>query len=392
MPQLAAEVAWPLTLVLAWAMGELAQRLARVPRISTYAVVGFLLSLPAVGVLPSVPSSGILLLAHIAFGLVLFESGYRIHLRWFRANPWIVATSLVESLLTFWAVLALVRWQGIPMESARLIAALSMATSPATVVRVVNELRSSGQVTERVLHLSALNCALAVLVFKVIVGMSPIAPGGTILVAAQEVVLVLLGSVLTGILMGALVPAVLRAVRRTGQDSTLAYALAVILLASINHALALSPVLATLTLGIVSRNRRVFLTPSERGFGVLGAMLSVLLFTFVAVTVEWHQLRSGLGLGLALILVRQLAKVSGSTLFAFLSGTSWRKGALTGVALAPMSAIVILVLEETRSLGVSLFNELAPLAAAALLLEIVGPILVGRALRFAHEVNDGEGT
>jgi hypothetical protein len=36
-----------------------------------------------------------------------------------------------------------------------MLASLSMATSPATVVRVINEQRSSGQVTERVLHLCA---------------------------------------------------------------------------------------------------------------------------------------------------------------------------------------------------------------------------------------------
>jgi hypothetical protein len=47
---------------------------------------------------------------------------------------------------------------------------------------------------------------------------------------------------------------------------------------------------------------------------------------------------------------------------------------------------VILVLEQTRHLGINLIDQLAPLAAAALTLEVVGPILIQRALIWAHEV------
>jgi hypothetical protein len=49
---------------------------------------------------------------------------------------------------------------------------------------------------------------------------------------------------------------------------------------------------------------------------------------------------------------------------------------------------VILVLEQTRHLGINLIDELAPLAAAALILEIAGPVLIQIALRLAHELPD----
>jgi hypothetical protein len=38
-----------------------------------------------------------LLLADLAFGLILFELGYRINLRWLRTNPWIGVSSLAEA-------------------------------------------------------------------------------------------------------------------------------------------------------------------------------------------------------------------------------------------------------------------------------------------------------
>jgi len=386
--RLAADLAWPLALLLAWVAGELGQRWLRVPRISAYATVGFLLAASQGGLLPASPSDGILLLAKIALGLFLFEAGYRINLRWLRANPWLAVTSVAESTLSFVAVWALVRWRGMPEAPSLLLAALAMASSPATVVRVLNELRSSGQVTERVLHLSALNSALAVLVLKVLLGLTPAGSVDDVPEAAYDTVLVLGAAMLSGYLMGAFVPALLKTVRRTTQDSTVAYALAVIGLVALNHSLEFSPVLATLTFGLVSRHRRVFLTPTQRGFGTMGDLLGVLLFTFVAVRLEWRQVGAGFGFGIAILLVRQFAKAAAIGALAFLSGTSWRKGLLTGIAMAPMSAIVIVVLEQSHLVGLGMLDQLAPLAAASLLMEMLGPIVVGRALHFAGELPD----
>ena len=380
------EIAWPVTLLVAWLAGEIGHRWAKLPRISAYAVVGFIFAPSQAGLLPGAQPVTVLLLANIAFGLILFECGYRINLAWLRTNPWIAVTSVVEAALTFLAVYLLVLWFGQPTTTALLLAALSMATSPAAVVRIVNEQRSSGQVTERVLHLSALNCVLAVLTFKVVVGLLVFRTSGNIWSATDNSLLVLVASWLLGAIAGALVPALLRFTKRTTYDSTLAFAIAVICVVALTHSLKLSPVLAALTFGLVARHRRMVLNSSQRGFGALGDLLSVLLFVFIATVPDWRQVIAGVGLGFAIITVRQVAKLCGVGLFAHLSGISWRKGLLVGVAMAPISAFVILVMEQTRYLGINLVDQLAPLAAAALTLEIFGPILVQRALIWAHEV------
>jgi hypothetical protein len=51
-----------------------------------------------------------------------------------------------------------------------IIGALAISASPAGIVRVANELRSAGQVTERVMHLCAINCLLSVMLVKLVVG------------------------------------------------------------------------------------------------------------------------------------------------------------------------------------------------------------------------------
>ena len=139
---------------------------------SFYGLVGFLLASGQVGVLPVSAGGPMLVMADVAFGLMLFELGYRINLRWLRNNPWIGVTALAEAGATFAAVYLVAVGFGNAQMTALMLASLSMATSPATVVRVINEQRSSGQVTERVMHLSALNCVLSVFAFNLVVGFS----------------------------------------------------------------------------------------------------------------------------------------------------------------------------------------------------------------------------
>jgi hypothetical protein len=50
----------------------------------------------------------------------------------------------------------------------------------------------------------------------------------------------------------------------------------------------------------------------------------------------------------------------------------------------------ILLLEDTRRLGVDLLHGLAPLTAIALLLEVAGPLVTQRAIMLAHEARTSQ--
>jgi Kef-type K+ transport system membrane component KefB len=98
------DLAWPMVLAVAWVAGEFGHRWLRLPRISIYGIVGFVLSGNQGGLLADADASPIVLLADVAFGLILFELGYRINMDWIRANPWLGLTSLVEAVAAFAAV------------------------------------------------------------------------------------------------------------------------------------------------------------------------------------------------------------------------------------------------------------------------------------------------
>jgi Kef-type K+ transport system membrane component KefB len=386
----AGQLAWPLALVVSWMAGELAHRLTGISRISVYGIAGFLLGSLAMKVQGPADHAPFLLLADLGFGLILFELGYRINLRWLRTNPWIGLAGLVEAGLTYIAVFGVARIFRTPALDALMLAALSMATSPATVVRVINEQKSSGQVTERVLHLCALNCVLAVFAFNASVGLWIFRMSEDIGDALWNSLVQLGVSVFTGAVFGVLVPAILRLLGRMTQDATVAFALSVILLVTIAHTLRLSPVVAALAFGLMARHRRVAFSQAQRNFGALGELLTVVLFVFAASTLDWRKVLAGAGMAIVLVLVRLLAKLLGVTAFARLSGVSWRKGALTGLALIPLSVFMILLIEHARQAGVQAVETLRAVAAVTLLLEVFGPIILQRALVWAREAKEDQ--
>ncbi len=380
------ELVWAVAAALAWLIGEVAARLASLPRISAYAMVGFALSHAQLGWLPRPSDSSMMVVANIGLGLVLFECGYRTNLRWFVVNPWLGATSLVQSILIFAGVhTAVMQFGGSPITAA-LLAALALVASPPEVLRVINEQRSSGQVTERLLHLSVLSAGLAVLLFNAVVGFWAFRNTGSLWQAAAGSALMFAASIALGTGLGMALPPLLRWLGATHDLATAATAMAVVLLVVLAHQLKLSSVLATMTFGLVVRQRRIVLSPAQRDFGPLGGLLQMVLFVFLGASVSWARIVDGFWLALLIVGVRIVSQVLASLLFARASGISWRKGALTGLGLAPLSALVIALLVETRYLGINLMDQLSALAGATLLMAVAGPVLTRLSLKWAHEL------
>mgnify|MGYP000626744900 CR=1 FL=1 len=92
---------WPSIILVAWFLGEAGQRVTKIPRITFYILVGFLCANKQLSFLNDLNDSAVVLIINIALGLILFEFGYRVNLRWLINNPSIIATSLAESILTF---------------------------------------------------------------------------------------------------------------------------------------------------------------------------------------------------------------------------------------------------------------------------------------------------
>ena len=384
-------VGWPAVLLAAWLAGEIAHRGLRVPRVCAYSLAGIVY-----GHWGGLPHDGdtraaFTFLANFSLGLFLFELGHRINLRWLVTNPWITVSGVVESLLTFVVVRAIAVAMGQPADIAMVIAALSVASSPAALVRVVNDLRGSGQVTERALHLCAINCLISVLLMKGAIGYWQLLASGSLVSAMWNSAAILAVSVGCGMLVGVPLPWLLRRLRADERGVTIVFALAVMLVTVLTQGVNVSPLLAALTLGVLMRRNRLVLTPAQRNFGVLGDLLTVFLFVYVAGMAVWPTSAVGLALAVLLSLGRVAAKMTATAAFAHVSGTSTRKGALTGLALAPLSTFALLLLEYSRAAGFGLADgALAAIAGMVIVMEFIGPVFAQWALVLAGETQQTE--
>jgi Kef-type K+ transport system membrane component KefB len=382
-------VAWPLMLLTAWSAGEWVFRHWNVPRVCAYGAVGLLLG--GIGVSQNVAShmaQGFM--ANVALALTLFELGYRINPRWFRHNPWVLAAGIAQALLTFGAVFWVGGLFALNTDHRLVLAALCVATSPAAIMRVTHELRSAGQVTERLLHLCALNCLVAVLLLKLVVGYWHLETSGDFGQAAFNSIYVIGLSLVAGAVFGFVAP-LLNRLATSSNSTTVTFAFLVLVLTGLAQSLHLSPLLAALAFGVVARERRLMLSHAQRNFGALGDVLTVFLFVYIGSLLSWHGLVAGLVLGVAVLAARSIAHTLVNVSVARVSGTTFRKGALTGLALMPMSAFALLLLEESRLYGFDLARDSLPVIVGLLvLLDVIGPLVTQRALMLAGEAHPEE--
>src|SRR5688572_18074116 len=152
-----------LLVLVAMAAGELCDRWLRLPRVLGFVVAGVVLGPSASAVITTDTLFEFRVLFHVTLGLVLFELGQRVDLGWLRRNPWLLATSLLEAFLSFAAVYGLLSVLDVRPVVAAMAAAIAVASSPAVALTVAKDLRAQGQVTERLLLLTALNCVYAYL-------------------------------------------------------------------------------------------------------------------------------------------------------------------------------------------------------------------------------------
>jgi len=90
-----------LLLIVAIASAEICERWLRLPRLIGYVLAGLLLGPSVLGWVPPSITGDLRPLLLLGLGLLLFELGSRVDLRWLRHNPMLIVSSLVESGLTF---------------------------------------------------------------------------------------------------------------------------------------------------------------------------------------------------------------------------------------------------------------------------------------------------
>ena len=379
-------VQWSLLLALAAAVGHLLQRYSGMPKVVGYSIVGTLAGLAGFSG-AAWPLQGVaLFLLELGVAVVLFESGGRIALRWFRHNPMVLLQSLLESMLTAVAVYYVLRWLDVRANVAEGVALIAMAASPAVLSRVVMDTRAAGPVTERALVLSTLSTFYALTLVAARAGTLHRDDSGVF--GTLYPVAVVLG---VSFVVGALLALALRSALRFMSPASENTSMLLVALIAASTALAShfggSAPLAALLGGFMLQQ----LTPRPwlwtRQLGAAASLLTMLMFVLVSVVAakaDWNPAVAGLVL--ALVLTRSAAKIVGVELANAGSGTSWRQAFWVGCAMSPMSSIALLLVSQFFSSATSLGPRIATIVLPAILMmEILGAIIATFAVYRAGE-------
>jgi Kef-type K+ transport system membrane component KefB len=361
---------------------ELIVRFARVPRIVSLVVagaaIGWLRDASATASLMPLPRSLLEVLALV----LIFEVGQRVPLSWPGRNPWLLATSLAESALSFVAVLAvLVVVFRIPMVDGIFVGVICMASSPIVVMCVNKDLAARGQIAERALLLSTLSSVYAVLAMQFLLSgylaANHAEPG-----RALQPLVQLFGSFVIGTLAAGLLRLYVLLTDARAAVLTIGIVCCSLLLYAAAPPLGMSPVLSALFFGLMvratDRTHRLLAHQTSEA----GVMLSIGYFVILGASLRWTG--SALAAAAVVALLRIGAKVAANAWLARPAALQPERGALVGLALAPLSSLaLILAAGLSQHAGLERASELGGMII--LLMAVFGPLMTEWALRRAKE-------
>ncbi len=379
-------VQWSLLLAVAAAAGHLLQRYTGLPKVVGYSLVGTLAGLSGfTGAAWPLQGTSLFLL-ELGISVVLFESGGRIALRWFRHNPMVLLQSLLEAVLTYTFVYYLMRWLDVRATVAEALALIAMAASPAVLSRVVMDTRAAGPVTERAMVLSTLSTLYALTLVSARAGVMH-RPRTSLGDTLYPIAVVLGVSIIVGTVLALALRMALRVMSPTSENTSILLIALIAASAALAAHFGGSAPLAALLGGLLLKQLNPKPWAWPRQLGTASSLLVMLMFVLVSVVAaqaDWNPAVTSLVA--ALVVARAVAKIAGVGAANWGSGINWQQAFWAGCAMSPMSSVALLLVSQFVASSITLGPQIAGIALPAILLmEVLGAIVATLAIYKAGE-------
>ena len=380
-----------LILMAALTAGHLAQ-LVRLPEVTGYLAIGMVIGPAALDLITHDNLNALGILSEVALGLILFNIGSIFEASTFRQlGPGVIRITLWEASLAFVLVTAALLAAGLEWPLAILLGVVAMETAPATTLMVLNEYDAEGPMTERLLALVALNNTYVLVVFGVITAvLTFFAPSAESFVstgyrAVHGLVWTIFGSIALGALVGVATDLWATRVKESGEAIILAAGV-VLLTVGASRYLGVSPLIATLSLGAMvangSRHGDQLLKALRRGDPPLYAAFFVLAG---AELVPGSLLTLGAA-GAAYTVARATGKIVGARIGLRTQDVPSRVRQQLGYCLISSSSLAVGLTIQIRATFPQYAATVTGIVLAAVLIfEIIGPLLLRRALVLTGE-------
>ncbi len=368
-----------LVVLVALIVANALHRHLQLPRLFGYLLIGAVASSAALDLIKRADLDPWKPLIDLGVAALVFELGTRLRPKWLLDNLWLTASCVLEALLAALAVGLVLVALGAPAASACVAAAVAAATSPVITMAAVLEGRPRGQVSERLLTMSAFNSVLAILGIKLwpVWGQLGATPGSDMSSLLANAGVVIFGSLLLGVAGGWVLDRISRLDGQAATMPVLQIAM-VILVALLAVALGLSPLMVLLAAGMTARSRMGHRLTVEPHLGSAGAALTVLLFVSFGVLSTLGNLATLWPWVLAIIAARLVGKGVAIAATARPSGLSWRQALALTLTLQPMSSLAVLLVADSFSWRGQLSGADAEVMQALLiattLMQLTGPL------------------
>jgi len=368
--------------------GELVHRIAALPRVTGYVLVGVAAGPHALGVTSTPLFAEARVFVDLALGLIVFELGHRFDLDWLARNRWLAVAAVGESVGAFLAIYGALSYFDYPPLLAACAAAVGTATSPAVVMVVSQELRASGQITERMLLFTAVNCAFAYVALMLFMPMVHLEHASSWRSAILHPMYLLAGAALLGFAGSQLLLWLAQWLGKREDHQFVLLVALVVLVVGLARAFNLPVVVALLVLGVLARNLDYDHVLLPLRFGHAGQLLFVVLFVLSGASLDFSGLQAAGAAAAAFVAMRFLGKAAVILVLGRLSGLRAGGAGLLSLSLLPMSGLAVVMVYDTAAIYPRFGAELASVVLAAVaVLEIAGPLATQFALRRAGEAH-----
>jgi NhaP-type Na+/H+ or K+/H+ antiporter len=387
-----------LIIALTFLGSKLFQRLG-IPQVVGFIVMGVLMGSSFLNIVPLELAADLGFVSEVALGLIGFDMGSHLlfgELR--KLGRCIAFIVLCESIGAFLLVTLGVYGITGSLHTALIFGALASATAPAATVDVLAEYDAKGPLTTTLLAVVGIDDALSLLLYSIAAALAESLLRGTgapSLLSIVELPLIEIGgSLLLGALLGLILEFLLCRMERHHDAMAISIGF-VFVCVGLCQSLGFSLILATMVMGTVIVNRCDTHSQFIR-FTIeqAGPVVYVLFFALVGARFQVSLLPSMGLLGIAYVVLRTLAKISGAWVGGVLGrapkqvtnnlglGLLSQAGVAIGLALASANRFAHFG-TEGQALGSTVINVIT---ATTFIVQIFGPIGVKLAITRAGEV------
>lgn len=385
--------------------GEIANKL-KLPKISGYIFAGLLLNPSVTGFISSDFTEHTDPLLTVALSLIVFSIGGALTLEKMREKgKKVLILTAFESVFAFLAVFVVLAGclflffpqydtSSVIIAVSLLLASLAAPTDPSATLAVIHEYKAKGEVSDTMLEIAAFDDIAGIIIYTLATAIAAVLLGSTDVSATQTTLSLMLhvgGAIGVGVVIGFLFNWILETFQNREEGTLIVVTFGMILVTyGLAEMLGLESLLATIAMGTtianVSSLAKDIFKLIER---YTDELIFVVFFTLSGLHLDFSAISGSYTLIFIYIIARAVGKFSGIYTGAVILKESDRIRKYAAGGLIPQGGIVIglaLLLAKNELYQEHANTIVGVVIGAALLHEIVGPLMSRMALKNANEI------